>query len=409
MPFASACPEIRNLERLVLGQIAGPEAEALEEHVARCDRCGVAVSRLKAEDPLVQAMRVPVPLVGEADRKLVQDLIAKLKVLSPPSHESSAEAGESPPSERSGADTPSPRGSLAGTDRVLEGCEFLEPPQGPEELGRLGAYAVVRVLGTGGMGIVFLARQTRPQRLVALKMILAGGRADRQRLARFRQEAEVLAQLQHPHIVQIYEVGDFEGRPYFAMEFVDGGNLAQKLAERPLATGAAAALVETLARTMQAAHERGFVHRDLKPSNVLLTAAGVPKIGDFGLAKQLHVEPGTPTAGGRTESGAILGTPSYMAPERQRAQQGDRPGRRRVLPGGDPVRNAHGPATVPRRGCPGNAGASAHPGAGVAQPAPAGIATRPGNHLSEMSGEGAGPTLRLGKRIGRRPWPLRSQ
>src|SRR5205823_12522458 len=157
----------------------------------------------------------------------------------------------------------------------------------PEELGRLGSYAIIRMLGTGGMGIVFQARQTRPQRLVALKMIRASGPLDRQRLARFRSETEVLAQLQHPNIVQVYEVGEREGRPYYAMEFVDGGNLTQKLAERPPAARAAAELVATLARAMHAAHERGFIHRDLKPANVLLTADGVPKIGDFGLAKQL--------------------------------------------------------------------------------------------------------------------------
>jgi serine/threonine-protein kinase len=159
------------------------------------------------------------------------------------------------------------------------------------------------------MGVVYRARQVALDRVVALKMILAGSHADERERARFRTEAEAVARLQHPNIVQIYEIGESEGRPFFSLEYVDGGSLAAKLDGTPLPGKSAAQLVETLARAVHAAHQRGIVHRDLKPANVLLTADGTPKITDFGLAKRLDVERG------QTQTGSIVGTPSYMAPE----------------------------------------------------------------------------------------------
>jgi eukaryotic-like serine/threonine-protein kinase len=179
----------------------------------------------------------------------------------------------------------------------------------------IGDYELLEELGRGGMGVVYKARQTTLGRLVALKMILAGEHAGPKELARFRGEGEAVARLQHPHIVQIFEVGDYDGHPYFSLEFVDGGSLAQKLDGAPWPPRPAARLVETLARAMQVAHQAGIVHRDLKPGNVLLTRDGQPKITDFGLAKKLDGKPGVSTPGGLTASNAILGTPSYMAPE----------------------------------------------------------------------------------------------
>jgi eukaryotic-like serine/threonine-protein kinase len=170
-------------------------------------------------------------------------------------------------------------------------------------------YELLGELGRGGMGVVYKARQTALKRLVALKMILAGGHAGAQDRARFRVEAEAIARLQHPHIVQIHEVGEHDGNPFFSLEFIDGGSLVQVLSGNPLPGPRAAGLVEALARAMHFAHQRGIVHRDLKPANVLMTADGQPKITDFGLAKQLDTEDG------QTHSGAVMGTPSYMAPE----------------------------------------------------------------------------------------------
>jgi WD40 repeat protein/tetratricopeptide (TPR) repeat protein len=170
-------------------------------------------------------------------------------------------------------------------------------------------YEVLEELGRGGMGVVYKARHLRLGRVVALKMLLSGGHAGAHELARFRLEAEAVARLQHPNIVQLYEAGDAEGRPFFALELVEGGSLARRLDGTPLPPGRAAALLEALARAMHYAHEKGVVHRDLKPANVLLAEDGTPKVADFGLAKRLEGE------AGQTQSGALLGTPSYMAPE----------------------------------------------------------------------------------------------
>src|SRR5262245_30363421 len=176
-------------------------------------------------------------------------------------------------------------------------------------------YALLRELGRGGMGVVYLARQLRLHRPVAVKMPPAGLSAEDWR--RFHTEAESAARLQHPHIVQVHETGEHEGRPFLVMELIEGGSLAQKLAQAPLAARPAAELLEKLARAVHYAHERGVIHRDLKPANVLLTADGTPKVTDFGLARRLNESlwSGSESPAARTETGAILGTPSYMAPE----------------------------------------------------------------------------------------------
>jgi serine/threonine-protein kinase len=153
------------------------------------------------------------------------------------------------------------------------------------------------------------ARAAAPYRLVAVKMIRAGEPAGADEVARFKAEAVAVGRLRHPNIVTVYQVGRVGDRPYFSLELMDGGNLAQRLAAATLPPPEAARLVQTLARAVQAAHEAGVVHRDLKPANVLLTVDGTPKITGFGLAKFVGSD------SGRTQSGAILGTPSYMAPE----------------------------------------------------------------------------------------------
>jgi serine/threonine-protein kinase len=171
---------------------------------------------------------------------------------------------------------------------------------------------VQAVLGRGGMGIVFRARHLRLNRVVALKMALAGAQAGPHEKARFQREAEAAAGLRHPNVVQIYDVGDAGGQPYFTMELVDGGSLAQKLAGAPQPARQAAQLVATLAGAVQAAHERGIVHRDLKPANVLLDEDGTPKVTDFGLARRQD------DGAGLTQTGVAVGTASYMAPEQAR-------------------------------------------------------------------------------------------
>jgi serine/threonine protein kinase len=184
------------------------------------------------------------------------------------------------------------------------GSTAKKPPSVP-------GYEILSVLGRGGMGVVYKARQVALKRLVALKMILSADHAGDEALARFKIEAEAVARLRHPYIVQVFESGNAAGHPYLALEFIEGGTLSQKLAGTPVAAREAAVLCQRLAEGMQAAHAAGVVHRDLKPQNVLLDGGSLerPKIADFGLAKTLDDD------SGRTRTGQVMGTPSYMAPE----------------------------------------------------------------------------------------------
>jgi tetratricopeptide (TPR) repeat protein/tRNA A-37 threonylcarbamoyl transferase component Bud32 len=178
-------------------------------------------------------------------------------------------------------------------------------------------YDVLAELGRGGMGIVYRARHRQLKRVVALKMVLTGPCAKTDAF-RFAREAESAAKLQHPHIIQIYEVGLFAGRPFLALEFVDGPNLSEVCEGNPWPPASAARLVSQLARAMHYAHQRGIIHRDLKPDNILLGREDgdwMPKIADFGLAKDLNGGPS------QTRSGIIIGTPAYMAPEQASGQK----------------------------------------------------------------------------------------
>jgi eukaryotic-like serine/threonine-protein kinase len=170
-------------------------------------------------------------------------------------------------------------------------------------------YEVEAVLGRGGMGVVFRAKHVKLNRTIALKMLLAGAYAAPEELARFRREAQAVAVLRHPNIVQVYDAGEITGRPFFTMEFVEGGTLARQMAANPFPPRRAAETVAVLASAVQFAHKSGFIHRDIKPVNILMTPDGMPKITDFGLVRS--IEAGTEI----TQIGARVGTPTYMAPE----------------------------------------------------------------------------------------------
>jgi eukaryotic-like serine/threonine-protein kinase len=208
----------------------------------------------------------------------------------------------------------------------------------PNDIEAIPGYELLGILGRGGMGIVFRARQLSLKRQVALKMILTGRHARPTERARFQREAESVARLQHANIVQIYEVGEQNGLPYCALEFVNAGSLAQFLGNHPQPPRIVAQFMFELAQAMHYAHKRGIVHRDLKPANILLhldesrilrdgqmadTAvfsdlqSYVPKITDFGLAKHMGIEEGP------FRHGAVVGTPSYMAPEQARGTSGE--------------------------------------------------------------------------------------
>jgi serine/threonine protein kinase/tetratricopeptide (TPR) repeat protein len=268
-----SCPDTAKLQQLLDETLSEAEYRAIEEHVEACPPCKETLDRLTA---------------------------------------SAGAIWQTPP--RSGPATP-----------LVDSSAISSSPPIEAALPNVPGYEVLKELGHGGYGVVYQARQVGVNRLVALKMIKDGAYASPEELARFRREAEAIARLQHPHIVQIHEIGEHDGRPFFSLEFVEGGSLARKLDATPQPARAAAQLLETLARAIHAAHQRGIVHRDLKPANVLLVRSdpihGVrlgspaeaghyePKITDFGLAKQLDHD------AGQTPTGAVMGTPSYMAPE----------------------------------------------------------------------------------------------
>lgn len=305
------CPTPELLFRLLLGHLSEQEAGPLEEHLACCPRCE-ALAAQASEDDLVMALRSRSPIMNAAALPEVRELIGRAQQLRP------AALATPPP-----RDTPS--------------ADLLHPPLEAGEIGRVGHYRILSILGQGGMGVVYRALDVRLKRQVAVKMILprAGGPSP-EGLARFRREAEVIARLEHPNVVKIHEIGEHESSagsvPYLVMELVEGGSLAQRLAVRPLEPRPAAELVQALAGGVAAAHRQGVIHRDLKPANVLLPAAGpgsppeqselsAAKITDFGLAKrvQQEQEPGVTFA---THPDAILGTPNYVAPEQVQAASG---------------------------------------------------------------------------------------
>jgi hypothetical protein len=190
---------------------------------------------------------------------------------------------------------------------------FSAMPQPGTMVRYVGDYELLEEIGRGGMGVIYRARQISISRIVALKMIVAGQLASVQDVQRFQREAEAAAQLDHPHIVPIYEVGEHEGQHYFSMKLIAGGSLSERTLPMPLRE--AATLLATTARAVHHAHQRGILHRDLKPGNILLDEQGHPHVTDFGLAKRVSGEHG------QTQTGGIVGTASYMPPEQARAEK----------------------------------------------------------------------------------------
>ena len=308
----TSCPERPQLDRFLSGSLDADEAELVAAHTEQCPHCQQQLEKLADE-----LEKLAAEIGGPSLRLLV-----------------AASTGEPEPPARffEQARAALPWHGGATLPHVPSSCPH---PPGPFPVAAGGVkrvrarpslpgYEVLGELGRGGMGVVWKARQHSLNRLVALKMILAGTHAEPQQLARFRAEAETVARLHHPHIVQIYEIGAADGLAYLALELVEGGTLAQQTAGRPQPPRRAAALAATLAQAVHYAHQQGVVHRDLKPANVLLTPGGVPKIADFGLAKRLQGD-GPAATGMTTEAGAIVGTPNYMAPE-QAAPGGSRRG-----------------------------------------------------------------------------------
>jgi eukaryotic-like serine/threonine-protein kinase len=310
----STHPTDEELRAMSSGRLGEAELARVCAHLGDCPECCRRIDQLAAADPLLarlqqSASRREETPVSPAQRRLAVRALRRWQAAR--------------------ADTES---KDAGTEPVI-----LPMPA------QVGDYDVLAEVGRGGMGVVYKARHRGLHRLAALKMILAGEFASPAQKLRFRLEAELAARVRHPNIVQVYEIGSYQGRPFLALEWVEGGSLAGRLDGQPWPPGEAASLLETLARAIHVAHGEGVVHRDLKPANILLqeddgggredrgewdrsgsTAAPpshlLPKITDFGLAR--------PTEGGTTltQTGLLVGTPGYMAPE-----QADSSGRRALV------------------------------------------------------------------------------
>jgi serine/threonine-protein kinase len=292
-PVTASGPRIEDY----LGAAAEPGRTALLRELLRLD---LEYRRRHGEEPWVEDYTARFP----AERRAIRVFFAELPTTSRPPQRLHAVAEHSPTTvpPRPSAQTPGDRedGKPIAT--------AAQPQTAPAKYPVIPNYEVLGELGRGGMGVVYKARQTRLNRIVALKMILSGGHAGPHELSRFRTEAEAVARLRHPNIVQVHDMGEADGYPFLALEYCPGGTLADRLQGEPLAPTQAAQLIETLARAIHAAHQQHIVHRDLKPANILLDADGTPRIADFGLAKNLD-------QAGLTQTGACLGTPSYMAPE----------------------------------------------------------------------------------------------
>lgn len=277
-------PSAEQLRAFAQGRVSPAELTTIEAHLADCPDCCADLESLP-DDGLVSLIRV---------------------------------AERSSAAQRPGSDT----------------AEIDVRPRDPDALPRVPGYELQGELGRGGMGVVYKARQIGLGRTVALKMLLAGTHADPTTLARFRSEAEAVGRLRHPNVVQVHDTGVCDGQPYFALEYVEDGTLAQHTRGIPQSPRSAATLVEVLARAVAAAHREGIIHRDLKPANILLCrrtraesgavekggldlSAFEPKVSDFGLARSLE------QTDGLTQTGMVVGTPSYMAPEQAAGLQRD--------------------------------------------------------------------------------------
>ncbi len=353
----SACPSHAHLFRLLNGQLDQDDEAALVAHAETCKgcqdrlewltRCLLAESRglepkeaaTTTTDPSSEQSPSRADRDTDEDSTVDRPYAATLEITpaAPPDRADSA-ADPDPllglhprPSDQqdgaNGVDQPSGQSASLTTEREEPGRPITGPdesdsliqevadlsPGGGERPGTslptIPGYEILKKLSEGGMGIVYKARQVGLNRLVALKMIRSEGDLRPDRFARFQIEAEAVAQLRHPNIPMIFEIGKVSHCPFVSLELLEGGTLKDRLNGTPQPGRATAELIATLAETIQAAHRVGIVHRDLKPSNILFSAEGVPKITDFGLAKRLGSD------SDQTESGQVMGSPSYMAPE----------------------------------------------------------------------------------------------
>jgi len=279
---------------LLIGRLSDAEAAPLQLHLSACRACRDAVRAMRAEDTLVEAGKAATPAPGPVDRRLIERI------------DDLRQGGARSRQEARSEEAPSPRAE----DRH----DFLAPPQAPDELGRLGSYRVLEVIGSGGMGIVYRAEDEQLKRLVALKTLRPVLAADPVARQRFLREARATAAVEHDHVVGVYQVGEDRGVPYIAMQFLEGETLDERLRrEVRLPAAEAARIGGETCEGLAAIHRAGLVHRDVKPSNILLEReSGRVKILDFGLARAAEGDDRL------TQTGAVTGTLNYLAPEQAR-------------------------------------------------------------------------------------------
>jgi hypothetical protein len=305
MPSAEPCLSAEDLQQYLLGQAPETDGARIEQHLRQCRRCLDTIQALKAEDTLIEALRSQGPAALKADPEALKQRIDRLCQLHPTIAEQ-------------------PTGSDQGTQAVgskvdRESYDFLAPAQAPGDLGRLGSYRVLKVLGAGGMGVVFQAEDIQLKRLVALKAMKPSLAASDSARQRFLREAQTAAAIEHDHIVTIHQVGEDRGVPFIAMPFLRGQPLDHWLeGGRKPSIAQAVRLGQQIAAGLAAAHERGLIHRDIKPGNIWLeSTTNRVKILDFGLARSVD------DRAHLTQSGAIVGTPAYMSPEQARGEAVD--------------------------------------------------------------------------------------
>jgi serine/threonine protein kinase/tetratricopeptide (TPR) repeat protein len=313
----SACPSEEMLLELLDERLHGRELEELLIHTQVCPRCQDELAKLSGSDAWRTTVRrafgqpdrgeaPPAPSNDTVDPGIANGLFGVPEngrvadELAAPSASTKLSMVDLSPADPYG--TVSQSGPEAGAPR-------REPDLLRAVWPKVPGYQIMRRLGEGGMGVVYEARQVGLKRRVALKMIRGGPHARLDLVARFRIEAEAVARLRHPNIIQIFDIGEVEGVPFVSLELLEGGRLGDRLSGTPHPGVQSAELAATLALAIEAAHQAGIIHRDLKPTNVLFTGDGIPKVTDFGLAKRLDSEDGY------TETGQVLGSPSYMAPE----------------------------------------------------------------------------------------------
>jgi hypothetical protein len=308
MATASPCPGVDDVQRFLAGKLPADHCAQLSAHLSACAHCQEVAQKGTPSDTLLESLRGQKAAAPLPERDTVERLMGQLKSLGMGSQDpaetlavTATPDASTPPAER-----------LPLAERTQDLYEFLAPPEQAGEIGRLGGYRVLGVLGTGGMGVVFLAEDPALERRVGLKVMLPSrGTTAAASKTRFLREARAAAVIKHDHIVTIHQVGEERGVPFLAMELLDGEALEdriQRVGKPPLAE--VTRIGREIADGLAAAHQRGLIHRDIKPGNVWLEGArGRVKILDFGLARSAHEDVHL------TQAGAIVGTPAYMPPE----------------------------------------------------------------------------------------------